>query len=305
MVLMGTIIEYDQCVELQQMRYAVAVAETRNFTRAAQQCHVVQSALSQQIGALERELGVRLFARTSRRVELTDAGTAFVSSARECLALVDQTKAETSAAAGVVTGVARLGVIPTLTALDLPAALRRLRADHPDVRVEITTIASDEAIRELRSGALDVAMLGLVEGSVVRGVESRVVVRDRHVAVVSPDHPLATRKRIDLARLAEEPFVDFPTTSPGRAQSEQAYADAGLRRDVPFETGSRELMLDLVRSGQAVALMPSRTVDAADGVVTIPVMRGPRRHEILAWNSFNPTPAGRALRAACEAALRT
>lgn len=287
------------------MRYAVAVADTRNFTRAARQCHVVQSALSQRVAGLERELGVRLFARTSRRVELTDAGAAFVASARECLALVDRTKTEASAAAGVVTGTARLGVIPTVTALDLPAALRRLREQHSEVRVEVTTAASDTAVQDLREGRLDAAMLGMVEEAGLDGVGARVVVRDRHVAVVGPDHPLASRRRVDLARLADEAFVDFPRTSPGRTQSERAYAGAGIRREVPFETGSRDLMLDLVRSGLAVALLPSRTVGTADGVVTIPVSRGPRRVEILAWNSFNPTPAGRALRHACEASLRT
>lgn len=286
------------------MRYAVAVADAATFTRAAEQCHVVQSALSQQIAVLERDLGVRLFARTSRRVELTDAGTTFVASARECLALVERTRADAAAAAGIVTGVARLGVIPTLTALDLPAALRRLRARHPDVRVEVSTVASDEALRRLTDGGLDVAFLGLAdEPTDPSGVSTRVVVRDRHVAVVAPEHPLAARRRIDLARLAEEPFVDFPATSPGRAQSERAYADAGLHRDVPFETGSRELMLELVRSGQAVALLPSRTVDPTDSIVTIPVTRGPRRVEMLTWSSFNPTPAGRALRMACEESL--
>lgn len=291
-------------MELQQMRYAVAVADVSNFTRAAERCHVVQSALSQQIAALERELGVRLFARTSRRVELTDAGASFVAGARECLALVDRTKAETAAATGRVSGVARLGVIPTLTVLDLPAALRRLHDRHPDVRVEVTTVASDDALRRLADGGLDVAVLGLVdEPRETGGVETRVVVRDRHVAVVAPDHRLAGRRRIDLERLAQEPFVDFPVTSPGRTQSERAYAEAGTRRDVPFETGSRELMLDLVRSGHAVALLPSRTVGATDNVTTIPVTRGPRRVELLAWTAFNPTPAGRALRSACEAAL--
>ncbi|MER6573795.1 LysR family transcriptional regulator, partial [Streptomyces sp. NPDC001093] len=77
-------------MDLQQLRYVVAVADTLNFTRAAERCQVVQSALSHRIAALEREVGVRLFARSSRRVELTGAGAAFLVGARECLAAADR-----------------------------------------------------------------------------------------------------------------------------------------------------------------------------------------------------------------------
>ncbi|NUP35758.1 MAG: LysR family transcriptional regulator, partial [Streptomyces sp.] len=87
-------------MDLQQMRYVVAVAETRNFTRAAERCFVVQSSLSHRIAGLERELGVKLFARSSRRVELTPAGVAFVAGARECLAAADRAAADAAAATG-------------------------------------------------------------------------------------------------------------------------------------------------------------------------------------------------------------
>src|SRR5690625_1962324 len=95
---------HDGEMELQQMRYVVAVAEERSFTRAAQRCFVVQSALSHQIKALENELGVTLFARTSRRVAPTAAGEAFLGAAREALAAADRAVAEAGAATGELRG---------------------------------------------------------------------------------------------------------------------------------------------------------------------------------------------------------
>ena len=100
------------------MRYVVAVAETNNFTRAAEQCRVVQSALSHQVARLERELGAKLFARTSRRVELTPAGEAFLPAARQALEAADRARADVAATVGVIRGRLAIGAISTLAALD-------------------------------------------------------------------------------------------------------------------------------------------------------------------------------------------
>ncbi|WP_394275979.1 LysR family transcriptional regulator, partial [Luteococcus sp.] len=102
-------------MELQQMRYVVAIAEEKNFTRAAERCFVVQSSLSHQIKALEHELGVALFARSSRRVELTAAGEAFLVHARASLAAAERAVSEAAAANGQVRGTLTVGVIPTVT----------------------------------------------------------------------------------------------------------------------------------------------------------------------------------------------
>ena len=104
-------------VELQQLRYVVAIAEERNFTRAAERCFVVQSALSHQIKALEQELGTALFVRSSRRVELTAAGEAFLTEARASLAAADRAVAVAAEAVGQVRGSLSVGVIPTVTAV--------------------------------------------------------------------------------------------------------------------------------------------------------------------------------------------
>lgn len=291
MLVTASIVIHDGSMELQQMRYVVAVAETGSFTRAAERCFVVQSALSHQVAALERELGVRLFARTSRRVEITAAGEAFLSSARLALDAAERAGVEAAAAAGQVRGTLRLGVIPTVTALDVPATLRRFRTAHPQVTVSLRVAASDALVAAVRAGEADVAVLGLPAGAPPSGVRHRELVRERLVAAVDARHPLAGRERIDLAALADETFADFPAGSPGRAQSDRAFAAAGLRRTIAFEAPATDLLLGLVREGLAVAMLPEPFVTPADGVAAVRVTRGPSRVQHLAWSDLNPSPA--------------
>lgn len=278
-------------MELQQLRYVVAVAETRSFTRAAERCLVVQSALSHQVARLERELGARLFARTSRRVALTAAGEAFLPGARRCLEAAERALADVAAARGEVSGRLAVGVIPTVAAIDVPAALQRLRERHPRVEIVLRMGSSDELIAQVADGALDVASVGLPDGVRPQGVRSRALARDRHVAAVAATHPLAGATSVDLRRLAGETFVDFPARTAGRAQSDRAFATAGLTRDVAFEVSAADLLARIVAQGLAIALLPSAYAPALAGLVAIPVSDGPSRVEHLVWSDFNPTPA--------------
>lgn len=281
-------------MDLQQLRYVLAVADTRNFTRAAERCFVVQSALSQRIANLEREIGVALFARTSRRVELTAAGEAFLVPARQCLDAADRAATEAAAAAGQVVGRLTIGVIPNVAAINLPVALRRIRERHPAVRIEMRIGASDCLTEQVARGELDVAFLGLPETQAPAGVSSRQLAKDCHVAVLPESHHLARRAELSLADLASEVFVDFPRGSPGRVQVDDAFDSAGVRRDVAFEVVSAELILDLVRHGLAVALLPSMFATPTPELSVLSVADGPRRVEHVAWSDFNPSPATRA-----------
>lgn len=276
------------------MRYVLAVAEARNFTRAAEKCFVVQSALSQSIANLERELGVALFARTSRRVELTVAGEAFLLPARQCLDAADRAATEAAAAVGQVRGRLAIGVIPNLAAINLPDVLLQVREKYPAVRIELRVGASDWLTEQLAAGHLDVAFLGLPERQTPVGVSFRALANDRHVAVLPVGHHLAGLAEVSLADLSDETFADFPYGSPGRAQGDHAFASAEIRRYVAFEVVSAELMLDLVRHGLAVALLPSMSVSPMAELSILAVADGPRRVEYLAWSDFNPSPAARA-----------
>jgi len=283
------------------MRYVVAVSETSNFTRAAERCHVVQSALSHQIKRLEDELGVALFARTSRRVRLTPAGEAFLPAARLCLESAERAVAEAAATIGEIRGRLNVGVIPTVAAVDVPAALSELRRRHPHVRVGLRTGVSDELVADVIAGELDVAFVGLPSTRKPVGVQSLELAQERLVAVLPPDHPLASRKRLRLADLAEESTVDFPYGSAGRAQTDQAFAQAGLSRDVAYEVGDVALMAGLIRCGLAIGFLPSPYVQIAsdlDRLVAVNITDAPHRTEYVVWASPGPTPATAAFLAA-------
>ncbi|WP_432970431.1 LysR family transcriptional regulator [Dactylosporangium sp. CA-233914] len=287
-------------MELQQMRYVVAVAETNSFTRAAERCRVVQSALSHQVARLERELGARLFERTSRRVRLTPAGAAFLPVARQCLDAAERAAAEVAAAVGEVRGRLAVGVISTLAAIDIAGALRTFHRQYPFVRIGLRVAASEQLIEQVRQGAVEVAVVGLPTTARPQGVRARELARDRHVAVVAPDHPLARATTVDLRRLSAEVFVDFPAGTAGRTESDQAFAAAGLDRDVAFEVTNAHFLARLVGQGLGVAMLPSAYVPQLTGVVTIEVADAPARVEYLVWNSAGHTPAAAAFLAVLD-----
>ncbi|MET9244497.1 LysR family transcriptional regulator [Nonomuraea sp. NPDC003709] len=281
-------------MELQQMRYVVAVAETANFTRAAERCRVVQSALSHQIARLERELGARLFDRTSRRVTLTPAGEAFLPAARQALDAAERARAEVAAASGELRGRLAIGAIPTVTAVDLPSALKTFHVRHPQVRITLRVGASDELAEQVRQGALDIAFLGLPPSVRPKGVRGLVLARGELVAVVAPGHPLADAADVDLRRLSDEVFVDFPAGTAARAQSDEAFATAGVSREVAFEITNADLMARLVRLGLGVAMMPAAFAPELPGVHVVELRDPPTRVEHLIWSRLRPSPAAAA-----------
>ncbi|MEV0503019.1 LysR substrate-binding domain-containing protein, partial [Streptomyces spectabilis] len=206
--------------------------------------------------------------------------------------------ADAAAASGAVRGRLAVGVIVTTAAVDVAELLQRYRARHPDVRVFLRGGRSDDLTAAVRSGALDIAFLGLPEGDLPAGVESLVLDHDEHVLVVPAGHRLAGAERVTLREIAGETFVDFAAGSPARAQSDQAFAAAGLVRDVAYEA-QVALMTGLIARGLGVALLPSAFIGprvAADPeLALVPVVDGPRRVEYLVWSRFNPSPATRAL----------
>ncbi|MFI7008707.1 LysR family transcriptional regulator [Streptomyces sp. NPDC050145] len=286
-------------MELQQLRYVVAVAETGGFTRAAERCLVVQSALSHQIAKLEKELGARLFERTSRRVRLTAAGEAFLPAARQALEAAERARAEVAAASGEIRGRLAVGAIATVTAVDVPDLMRTFHDRYPQVRLKLIDGMSETLADTVREGGLDLAILGVPPSFRTDrpGLGTRTLAVDHHVAVMAPGHPLARIRRgtvLPLERLADEAFVDFPAGSAARAQTDEAFQAAGLHREVAFEARFLGFLADLVRGGLGISLLPSRLVPRLPGLTAVPVRGGPVREERLVWNEARRSPAAAA-----------
>ena len=210
-------------MELRQLEYFVAVAEERNFTRAAARVHVAQPGVSAQVRRLERELGQALLDRSGRTVRLTAVGAAVLPYARAALGAVAAARIAVDELTGLVRGHVGVGVI-TSVAADLPGMLAAFHAEHPAVEITLTEANSDELLAALRSGELDLAMVGLATPP-PPGIATQVVADEALVAAVAHDHPLAGRTGIGVTGLREQRLISLPA-APGSARRSTRRAPA-------------------------------------------------------------------------------
>ena len=240
-------------MDLRQLEYVDAVGRHLSFTRAAEELHVAQPALSFAIRHLESELGVRLFDRTSRRVSLTDAGQAFVDTARRVLGDVAQLKTDMSHYADGTRGVLRTSWWYHLDPQGV-AFLRRYSAANPGVQVSVVECPAPAALDLLRSGELDLALLLLSDRLDLTGIEHRVIRTEPYVLVTQIDHPLAGRGSVSVDELAQEQFI---APLPGTA-IRQCFDDALTGHVAPpvvVETNEVAATLELVSAGVGSAVV--------------------------------------------------
>lgn len=280
-------------MNLKQLEFAIALAEEGNFTRAAERCHVVQSALSHQIAALEQELGTPLFERLPRQVRATAAGEAMLVHARQALASLRHLRADVAAVSGEVRGLLAIGQISSLTGIDVVAMLAAFQQVHPQVEFQLRVDKSEDLIAQVQSRDLDVALVGLSPSAGLDGVCHQMLQEEDLVAVLAPSHRLARRKRLPLTELQDEALVDFPRGTGARRQTDDAFAAAGLPHTVRFEVNLMELVERFVRHGLAVGIVPALIAEGFEGVVRIPLQPTPTRRVHLVWQRL-PTQAARA-----------
>jgi len=198
---------YRSGIELRHLRYFVAVSEELHFGRAAARLHMSQPPLSQQIRSLEAELGLSLFRRTNRRVELTKAGQAFLEGARRTLESANQTVREARSADDGETGELVLGFVDSSIYGYMPIVLRAFRKQHPSVRVVIRALTSAEQVEKLERGEIQLGILRPLR------VSSRLVIeelgREQLVVALPKGHRLAAHKQIQIRDLRDEALVFF------------------------------------------------------------------------------------------------
>ncbi|HEY5349412.1 MAG TPA: LysR family transcriptional regulator [Candidatus Lustribacter sp.] len=244
-------------MEFRQLRSAVAVARRLSFTAAADDLALAQPALSQQIAALERELGVRLFERTNRRVALTDAGRAFVVRAERVLNDLDASAQEMSAYAGGLRGRIVLGTYQSFAEYTLPKLLGRFHAAHPGIDVALREGLANELVVGLRDGSLDVFVGQLADSNVPpEGFREEPLYEDELVLAVSPSHALAAHHAVRMDDLRDEPFVIFRPGSSITNRLTRLAREAGFAPRVAFESSDSLTIRALVAEGLGVALYP-------------------------------------------------
>jgi DNA-binding transcriptional LysR family regulator len=269
-------------MELRHLTVFVAVAEEASFTRAADRLHLVQSAVSASVRGLERELGAALFDRTTRRVELTDAGDALLPEARQVLAAVNAAREAVDQVSGGLRGTLRLGTMQgqAMRAVSVPRLLARFRAEHPGVEVHVSHVGGSVLMADqVRAGRLDLAFVSLPERS-PPGLTLTRISREQMQIACPKGHPLASRAEVDLAAVADEPFIEFPEGWGTRMATDRAFAAAGVRRQIVYEVNDVASVIEFIANGLAVALIAPSLLIAGDEVALVPVRRHAPHFEI-------------------------
>lgn len=247
-------------MDLRHLRYFLAVAEELHFTRAAERLHIAQPPLSQQIHALEEELGVVLFERNRRRVALTEAGKRFLVGVRTVLAETERMVDETRRTARGEIGELRVGYSASLpfTSL-LPRVLHDYRQQHPEVELTLSSLFSAEQYDALLAERLDIGLLRFSGLDVPAGIALHEISRDVLRVVIHESHPLARQSQIALAQLKDEGFITYPHDVGARfnVHERQLCLAAGFEPKVVQETREATTQIGLVAAGFGVALLPA------------------------------------------------
>lgn len=237
------------------MRYLEAVARHRHFTRAAEELHVAQPALSQQVRKLEAELGVGLLERTTRSVRLTEAGALATARARAVLAEVDALRHEIDELRGLVRGTVAIGALLPAGALDVPALLARFKERHPGVEIELREGTAGEMHGLLEAGELDAAF-ALESAPPPPRLGRLRLSGEELVLAMSRSHPLAADRPLAVGELAGEPLIAFRRGSAARHALDQAFARAGVAPRIRLEGSDLLLIRALAAQGFGLAALP-------------------------------------------------
>ncbi len=291
-------------MELRQLRMFVAVAEEGGFSRAADRLHVVQSAVSAGVRTLERELGTALFDRDTRHVELSDAGRALLPEARRVLSAVVLASDSVAQVGGGLRGSVTLGTMQAqgMRRVSTARLIASFQRYHPGVRIGARHVGgSTEMARQIAEDRLDLGILSLVDQAST-GLELTRLASEPMFLACAPGHPLADAESISLPELAAERFVDMPAGWGVRMATDRAFAAAGVARTVSFELNDSASVIEFVREGLGVALLPGPMAAIAPEVRQVPISDGAPSFDI-----YLAEPTGRrrtAVATALGAAIR-
>ena len=279
-------------MDLRQLRYLVALADERHFTRAAAREHVAQPALSQQIRKLEEEVGVALVERTTRKVSITEAGELLVARARRILSECNAAHAELEALRGILTGHVSVGAMHTMGPVDVSLALAIFHQRHPGVELTVLEQSSEELAEMLRDDVLDLAYLSVTERIESHGLGLHQLVSEEIVLILPQSHPLAKRSGVRMSELAGEQFISYREGSRLRELLNRAAREAGFDPQVMLESNESRRIRRLVARGMGVAILPRSDTEGAGADVAVVKLDQPAltRDITLAWRQGRRHP---------------
>jgi len=248
-------------MELRHIRYFLAVADAEHFTRAADDLHVSQPALSQQVRQLEDELGTPLFDRVGRRVRLTRAGETFRAHARRILAEVTEAHAALQELDALGRGVLTVGAVQTVNAYLIPNVVSRFRKAYPGVALKVEELPADEIERGVLEGRLDLGLTFVPTRE--DGLAAETLFEEELVLVASTRHRLARRRSVDVKTLDGEPLVLLPPKYCTRRVIDAALQNARVQPRVAIEMNSIEGILRTVRTSHGATILPELATNTA------------------------------------------
>ncbi len=250
-------------MEINQLRYVCAIADTGNFSRAAERCQVAQPSLSQQVLKLEEDLGVKLFDRLGRSIRLTEAGRAFIPHARSILEQMDVARMSVAEKHGDLRGSVTVGVIPTIAPYLMPGYTASFAKKFPDAKLRIIEETTSVLIDGLRDLSIDAAVLALPLRH--KDLELFPIRTEPLFAVLKKNHPRASAHSLSLKELRGEPFVMLRDGHCFRDLSINTCARARVTPKIAFESGQFSSLLGMVAAGVGVSLIPEMAIDRNAG----------------------------------------
>ena len=283
-------------MELRQLSHFLAVADERHFTRAAARVHLTQSSLSSSVRALERELGSDLFVRSTRQVELTEAGRALLPAARRAVVAAEDGRDAVAAVRGLVRGHLAIGAIQSLGRVNLPGLIARFHRRHPAVTLRVHHVGAPELVRRTADGEIDLAIVDLPLGPQGNRVRAHALATESLQFAVAADDPIAHRSRVRLSDLADRDFIEYRPDSALRASIDRACHTVGLQRRIICEADALPDLVELVALGIGVSLLPPAAIRMSGGRAVGVATDPPIARELLLVTPVDrePSPAGAA-----------
>ncbi|MEW9053085.1 MAG: LysR family transcriptional regulator [Neobacillus sp.] len=282
-------------MDIRQLRYFIAVAEHLNFTEAANHLFIAQSSLSQRIAELEKSLGVKLFKRNKRFVQLTSAGTVFLQEATDILQKYAEATERTRRADSGILGTLNIGFLGHSVNQFLPKLVKNFHVNYPHITLKFDRYSHGRLNESLKNEELDIAFTSSFGLQNIPNLDLLKVYRDQSCVVVHQDHPLATRTKIMMTELTEESFITLK-----RQVSPQAYDrflkmcnDSGFSPSIVNQTSFLDTVLLLVEAGMGIAVMPKSVKTIANpGLFFLEIDGSVSQFDMVAaWKKSNPNPS--------------
>lgn len=267
----------DEGVDLRQLEYFLAVADERSFTRGASRAHVVQSAASAAISRLERDVGVVLFQRSGRQIELTDAGRLLVQRARNILGEVQRAREELDATTDGLHGSVSVGTVLSTGNFDLIAALADFQRSHPNVSVGLQLSAGplEDRVDDLLEGRVELMLLPIPTRH-PHGVRIDRIAQIQLTLACHTQDPLAARHQVTYRDISARHFIDFPQQWGNRSIVDSLFAAHGVEREVGLEVVDVATALRMVRAGLGIAFLPNEMISDATDIARVDLRDPPQ-----------------------------